>query len=202
MSTILSFLTEGTRRTQQEEGVLCAGSGGCTVCQRRGRKGSLGLCPSHESRTHGPLVTLQPWSALMITDTVLQVPRPHWRPSPLCSPAPSIPGCLLQLSQCRHWVPQVSPHTGAPTCSAHSCTCLLATVCLHPQGLLPAWPVTVDQQTSSPPSGLQLYPLHGDLNPSHEKGTVSYVCLLGYSLSLSSGVPYRVFLHIKMTLKS
>lgn len=25
------------------------------------------LCPSHESRTYGPLVILQPWSGLMVT---------------------------------------------------------------------------------------------------------------------------------------
>lgn len=117
----------------------------------RARRGCApAVSPEH---IHGPLVPLQPWSAPMVTDAVLQVPCPHWRPSPLYSLAPSIPGCLLQLSPCRHWVLQVSPrHWCPPTCSAHVCTCPLATACLCHRGLLPEWPVTVDQQTS-PPSG-------------------------------------------------
>lgn len=150
---ILSFLTEDTR-TLQGAGVFCAGSGGCPVCRRRGCEGSAGLRPSRESRTHtwsfgalaalvgtdghrrgapGPLPALAPQSALLAGPL-------HPRLSPAALPVQTL------------GAPGLSSTLVPPTCSAHVCTCPLATACLRHRGLLPEWPVTVDQQTS-PPSG-------------------------------------------------
>lgn len=135
---MLSFLAEGTGRTLQEEGVFVLVLVAVpSVSSVDVSASSVVLCPSLSPDA----CSLGDLAALVWSDnhkTLDSGPPSHTgtavplacllRPPPVVSgsfPSADI-GC-----------PRPPVYTGAPTCSAHSCTCPSATACLHDRGWLP-----------------------------------------------------------------